>query len=73
MRYLLIAAAIALVALAPPLAPHSRADDAHHPEKAAKAKESKANKAKQKKSKPAAESDKAKQSGIEPGAWTWRT
>ena len=73
MRHLLIAATVALIALAGPLATHARAVEAHHPEKAAKAKESKANKAKQKKSKPAAESDKAKQSGIEPGAWTWRT
>ena len=72
MRYLLIAAAIALIALAGPLATQSRAVEAHHPEKTAKAKASKATKAKQQKRKPAAKSDKAKQSEMELGARNWR-
>lgn len=76
MRFQLIAAStIAVIALAAPLATYSRAEDAHHPEKAAKAKAStatKATKTKQKKSIPAAKSDKGKQSEIVRGAWTWR-
>ena len=70
MRYLLVASTFALIALAAPLATHLQ--DAHHPEKAAKAQESKATKATKKKSKPAAKSDKAKQSEIERRVQTWR-
>ena len=72
MRQLLIAATVVLIALAGPLATHARAVDAHHPEKAAKAKASKATKAKQQKRKPAAKSEKAKQSEIAPGVRPWR-
>ena len=72
MRYLLVASTFALIALAAPLATHLQAEDAHHPEKAAKAQELKATKATKKKSKPAAKSDKAKQSEIERRVQTWR-
>lgn len=72
MRYLLIASAIALIAIAVPLSTYSRAEDAHHPEKAAKAKQSKASKAAPKKKTPAAKSEKAKQSELVPGTWPVR-
>ena len=72
MRYLIIISTIVLVALAGPLATQSRAVEAHHPEKTAKAKASKATKAKQQKRKPAAKSEKAKQSKIAPGVRPWR-
>ena len=62
MRHPLVVFTTALIVLTAPLATHSRAEDAHHPEKAAKANASKASKATQQKSKPAAKPEKAKQS-----------
>lgn len=59
MRYLIIACVIAAFALAGPIATHSRADDAHHPEKAAGKKVSKAKPKQQKK--PAEKTGKSQQ------------
>ena len=68
MKPLIIASMIALIALAGPLGT-LRADDAHHPEKSAKAKKSTAKKSKQPaKKKPAVKTNKSNQSELSPGA-----
>jgi hypothetical protein len=68
MKPLIIASVIALIALAGPLGT-LRADDAHHPEKSAKAKKPTTTKSKQqRKRKPAVKSNKSDQSEISPGA-----
>ena len=65
MKPLIITSMIALIALAGPLGAQLRADDAHHPEKNAKAKKSTTTKSKQQqKKKPAAKSSKSDQSEI---------
>lgn len=69
MKHLIIISMIALIALAGPLGAQLRADDAHHPEKSAKAKKSATTKSKQQqKKKPAAKSNKSDQSEIWPGS-----
>lgn len=62
MKSLIIISAIALIALAGPLATQLSANDAHHPEKSAKAKKSTTTKSKtqpQQKKKPTAKSNKS--------------
>lgn len=62
MKRLIITSMIALIALAGPTAMQLRADDTHHPEKAAKAKKASKTKAKQqKKRKPAEKASKSSQ------------
>jgi len=64
----MIMSVIALVALAGPLGTQLRADDAHHPEKSAKAKKSTATKPKQQKKKPPAKTDKTSRQDVWSGA-----
>ena len=65
MKPLIITSMIALIALAGPLETQLWANDAHHPEKSAKAKKSTTTKSKQQqKKKPAAKSNKSDQSEI---------
>lgn len=61
MKGVIIACMVALIAFAGPLGTQLRADDAHHPEKTAKAKQSTATKSKQKKKKPAVKTEKSSQ------------
>jgi len=72
MKRLMIMSVIALVALAGPLGTRLKADDAHHPEKSAKAKKSTATKPKpkpkQQKKKPPAETNKTSRQDNWPGA-----
>jgi Cu/Ag efflux protein CusF len=60
MKRLIITSMIALIALAGPIATQLQANDAHHPEKTAKAKTFAKAKTKQQK-KPATKTDKSKQ------------
>ena len=60
MKRLIAISMIALIAVAVPVATQLRADDAHHPEKAAKAKKSTKAKTKEQK-KPAVKTDQLKQ------------
>ena len=67
MKPLIIAFLIALIALAGLSGPQLRAEDAHHPEKSAKATKSTAKKSKQPaKKKPAVKTNKSSQSGLWP-------
>ena len=69
MKPLIILSLIAFIALAGLSGPQLRAEDAHHPEKSAKAKKSTVKKAKQPaKKKPAAKSNKSDQSEMRPGS-----
>ncbi|MBX9591225.1 MAG: hypothetical protein K2X43_18205 [Hyphomonadaceae bacterium] len=69
MQHLIITSMIALIALAGPLGTQLRANDAHHPEKTAKAKKSTATKPKQQpKKKPAAKANKSNQSEMRSGS-----
>lgn len=69
MKRLIMTSMIALIALAGPLGTQLRADDAHHPEKNAKAKKPTATKPKQQpKKKPAAKANKSNQSGMRSGS-----
>jgi hypothetical protein len=68
MKGLIIASMVALIALGGPLGTQLRADDAHHPEKSAKAKKSTTTKPKQQKKKPAVKTDKSSQSEIWPAS-----
>ena len=68
MKPLIIASMIALIALAGLSGQQLRADDAHHPEKSAKAKKSTAKKSKQPaRKKPAVKTNKSNQSELWPG------
>lgn len=71
MKSLVIACIVALFAFAGPLGAQLRAEDAHHPEKAAKAKKSTATKPKQRKPKPAVKTDKSSQSEIWIASRAW--
>jgi hypothetical protein len=64
-KSLIITCTIALVAFAGPLGSQLRADDAHHPEKAAKVKKSTATKPKRQK-KPPVKTEKSSQSEVSP-------
>jgi len=68
MKRLIVASMIALIGLAGPIATQLRADDAHHPEKAAKAKKSTKTKAKPQKRKPAEKTSESKQGEVPFGA-----
>jgi hypothetical protein len=62
MNRLIIGSMLALIVLAGPIATELRAEDAHHPAKAAKAKKSAKAKLEQPRKKPAVKAGKAKQS-----------
>ena len=66
MKTLIVTCMAALIAFVGLLGTQLRADDAHHPEKTAKAKKSTATKPKQQKKKPAVKTDKSSQSEL----WT---
>ena len=64
MKYLVVIFGVALLALAGPATTQPWADDAHHPEKAAKAKKPGKARPKQPQKKPAVKPDTSKQSGL---------
>lgn len=64
MKYLVVIFVVALLALAGPATTKPWADDAHHPEKAAKAKKPGKARAKQQQKRPAVKPDTSKQSEI---------
>jgi len=70
MKHLIITSMIALIGLTGALTTQLQADDAHHPEKSAKAKKSTATKPKQQKKEPAAKANKSNQSEMRPGSAT---
>ena len=68
MKRLIIMSTIVLIALGGPITTQLWADDAHHPEKAAKTKKAAKAKPKQQQKKPADRTDKSKQSEIRRGS-----
>jgi hypothetical protein len=64
MKHLAVTLLVALIALAGPLTTQPWADDAHHPEKAAKAKKPSKARSKPTQKKPAVKSNTSKQSEI---------